>query len=63
MNLRWKRFGKVFEKTAPAEKLRKDPWHISVPKDDFVSDILCFDRESVGKLSFSKDNCLSGGTH
>ncbi len=60
MTLGWKRFGKTFPNPAPAEKLRKDPWHISVPKEDSFGDILCFDRESVGKLVFAKDKYLSG---
>ena len=61
MRLGWKWFGKTFPNPAPAEKLRKDPWHISIPKEKSVGDILCFDRESVGKLVFAKDQCLSGG--
>ena len=61
LTMGWKKFGKFFDKPAAAEKLRKDPWVISVPKDDSTGDILCFDRVSVGNLVFAKDGCLSGG--
>lgn len=61
LTMGWKKFGKFFDKPAAAEKLRKDPWRISVPEDDSSGDILCFDRESVGNLVFAKDECLSGG--
>merc|ERR1712113_329106 len=42
MTLGWKRFSKYFDKPPAAEKLRKDPWRISVPKGDSSGDILCF---------------------
>ena len=59
LTLGWEGFGKIFDKPAAAEKLRKDPWHISVPKDDSTGDILCFDREGKGHLVFAKETCFS----
>jgi hypothetical protein len=31
----WKRLGKTFSKPKVAEKLRKDPWQIRLPKEDY----------------------------
>lgn len=61
LTMGWESFGKFFDKPAAAEKLRKDPWHVSIPKDDSTGEILCFDREGKGHLVFAKEECLSGG--
>lgn len=59
--LGWENFGKLFDKPPAAERLRKDPWHISVPKNDSTGDILCFEREGKGHLVFAREACLSKG--
>lgn len=61
LTMGWESFGKFFDKPAAAERLRKDPWHISIPKDDSTYDILCFNREGKGHLVFAKEECLSKG--
>jgi hypothetical protein len=61
LTMGWESFGKFFDKPAAAEKLRKDPWHISIPQDDSSCDILCFNREGKGHLVYAKEECLSGG--
>jgi len=61
LTMGWESFGKFFDKPAAAEKLIKNPWHVSIPKDDSTGDILCFDREGKGHLVFAKEKCLSGG--
>merc|ERR1739838_259909 len=61
LTMGWESFGKFFDKPAAAEKLRKDPWHILLPKDNSAGDILCFNREGTGHLVFAKEKCLSGG--
>jgi len=58
----WESFGKFFDKPPAAEKLRKDPWHVYVPKDDSTGDILCLKKEGKGHLVFAKEKCLSKGT-
>ena len=62
MIMGWESFGKLFDKPAAAEKLRKDPWVISTLKDDSARDILCFDRQGKGNLVFAKPECLCKGT-
>jgi len=61
MMLGWERFGKVFDKPAVAERLRKAHWHILIPEDDSTGDILCFGREGKGHLVFAKEACLAKG--
>jgi len=61
LTLGWESFGKYFDKPPAAEKLRKDPWHVAIPKDDSTGEILCFDREGKGHLVFAQEKCLLKG--
>ena len=61
LRLGWKKIGKYFDKPSALEKIGKDPWHISTPKEDPTGDILRFDREGKGHLVFARQKCLLKG--
>jgi hypothetical protein len=61
--LGWKRFGKLFNKPSVAEKLRKVPWVLRLPKEDYPlwagsGDVVVMDRPGIGSLVFCRDECL-----
>jgi hypothetical protein len=63
LRLGWKRFGKTFLNPKAAEKLRKDPWMVRLPKEDYPiwdgsGDVVVLDRLGSGSLVFCRDECL-----
>jgi hypothetical protein len=61
LTLGWESFGRHFDRPPAAEKLRKDPWHVSTPGGDPTGDILSCEREGKGKLLFAKRKCFTKG--
>ena len=51
--LGWKWFGRTFDRPAPAERLRREPWRCRPVGDD----LLVFRRSGVGALVFKAVAC------
>jgi hypothetical protein len=59
----WKRWGKTHVNPAPAERLRKDPWIVYIPRDESgtAGDIVILRRVGSGRLVYAKPACFGRG--